>query len=67
MTKFPKEMYIRHEHDKNPEEGWWLADENLESGAEIGSTVTIGVYKLVEVRKVTGMVTYKTRKIKNAA
>jgi hypothetical protein len=29
--------------------------------------VTIGVYKLVEVRKVTGMVTYKTRKIKNAA
>lgn len=70
MNKFPKEIFIKKviENMGNDEEiAWYTAHENMEETTTVGTTETVGVYKLVEVRKVTGAVTYKSRKVKNAA
>ena len=65
MTDFPKEMFVKFESEETePETGWWLCDDKLENYAQTGETVKIGVYKLVEVRKVTAEVVIKSRKMK---
>lgn len=64
MKKFPKELFVKIETDTNDDtSSWFLADDNIQEHASIGVTTKVAVYKLVEVRAVTGTVTYKTRKV----
>lgn len=54
---FPEEIFVKWESDRSDEESkWLLADERQEGFAILGDTQRIAVYKLVELRDVTGVI-----------
>lgn len=55
--KLPKQIYVTIENDPNDRNGHWLNAAKTTDGIEHGSTV--GIYALVEVKKVE-----VTRKLK---
>jgi len=68
MKDFPNEMYIKWEPDGSEDDtGWYVADEDIKAHASLDEVTEVAVYKLVEVRSITSKVTFKSRKVKNAA
>lgn len=51
MKKFPKTVYIKIEHEREPEDDFLIADEDLTAISEKDSTVEIGVYDFVMTKK----------------
>lgn len=53
--KFPDVLYATHE-DPEEDGGYFVADTKETSAAVLGEKTLVGVYKLVEMREVEGVV-----------
>ena len=51
--KFPNRIYVKYEDAGDGEEPFLLADKNLDSMADMGEVIPVGVYVLETTAKVT--------------
>lgn len=50
MKNFPKTLYVKIEHDREPEDDFFMASEDVSDLSESEETVKVAVYKLDTVR-----------------
>lgn len=58
--KFPKTIYVKPESDGSTE--YMVPHEHAVDAAEMGKTIKVGVYKLVELQTVKGVAVTNTVK-----
>lgn len=54
MAKLPATIFVKHEKDGDL--SYLVADANVTSLVEMGEKLKVGVYRLVETREITGVV-----------
>lgn len=58
--QFPKEMFVKIDADPTDKSlQWFLADDEMHGLVNMGGKEKIAVYKLVELREITGVVQHK--------
>lgn len=60
-TQLPKTLYVKIESDSSSNE-YFVADEDAASLVEMGQTIKIGVYQLVEISVAKGVAEFKKAK-----
>lgn len=60
IRKFPRQVSVKIEHGGDGED-WLVANvgKDMLGHAELGQTVKVAIYELVEVREVQGVATHK--------
>jgi hypothetical protein len=61
MKKFPTELFVKV--DGNTGEEYFVACESMEEAAELGSVISVGVYRLESTAKIKALVHLETMAI----
>lgn len=64
FDKLPKKIFVKRVRAENDPTYYLVADESAESMVDIGESVLIGVYELIEFHQAEGVVQLKPNKKK---